>query len=134
MLLNNNSLGDETLCHELSRSLPKENCDQLIHEKSNLLQTFEEVKEQHPQLEQRETQLHLLQPLMPQGLQQQQQLERMEERRRRRAEKKRMEEDEGKLNGGGFLRLHSISSSDIKIYASDEGRVQMTAAAFSKGG
>ena len=52
-----------------------------------------------------------------------------EERRKRREEKKLTEE---KICGG-FLRLHSTSSSDLKIYASDEGRVQMTAAAFTKG-
>jgi inositol-hexakisphosphate/diphosphoinositol-pentakisphosphate 1-kinase len=32
----------------------------------------------------------------------------------------------------GFLRLHSTYRHDLKIYASDEGRVQMTAAAFAK--
>jgi len=32
-----------------------------------------------------------------------------------------------------FLRLHSTYRHDLKIYASDEGRVQMTAAAFTKG-
>ncbi|CAG5124697.1 unnamed protein product, partial [Candidula unifasciata] len=35
--------------------------------------------------------------------------------------------------GLGFLRLHSTFRHDLKIYASDEGRVQMTAAAFTKG-
>ncbi|XP_046908196.2 LOW QUALITY PROTEIN: inositol hexakisphosphate and diphosphoinositol-pentakisphosphate kinase [Dermatophagoides farinae] len=35
--------------------------------------------------------------------------------------------------GLGFLRLHSTFRHDLKIYASDEGRVQMTAAAFAKG-
>lgn len=34
--------------------------------------------------------------------------------------------------GLGFLRLHSTYRHDLKIYASDEGRVQMTAAAFTK--
>jgi inositol-hexakisphosphate/diphosphoinositol-pentakisphosphate 1-kinase len=33
----------------------------------------------------------------------------------------------------GFLRLHSTYRHDLKIYASDEGRVQMTAASFAKG-
>jgi len=33
----------------------------------------------------------------------------------------------------GLLRLHSTYRHDLKIYASDEGRVQMTAAAFTKG-
>lgn len=33
----------------------------------------------------------------------------------------------------GFLRLHSTYRHDLKIYASDEGRVQTTAAAFAKG-
>ncbi|CAF0929451.1 unnamed protein product, partial [Didymodactylos carnosus] len=33
----------------------------------------------------------------------------------------------------GLLRLHSTFRHDLKIYASDEGRVQMTAAAFTKG-
>ena len=36
--------------------------------------------------------------------------------------------------GLGLLRLHSTYRHDLKIYASDEGRVQMTAAAFAKGG
>lgn len=35
--------------------------------------------------------------------------------------------------GGGVLRLHSTYRHDLKIYSSDEGRVQMTAAAFTKG-
>lgn len=35
--------------------------------------------------------------------------------------------------GLGFLRLHSTFRHDLKMYASDEGRVQMTAAAFAKG-
>ena len=34
---------------------------------------------------------------------------------------------------GGVLRLHSTYRHDLKIYSSDEGRVQMTAAAFAKG-
>ena len=33
----------------------------------------------------------------------------------------------------GVLRLHSTYRHDLKIYSSDEGRVQMTAAAFTKG-
>ncbi|KAI3379034.1 hypothetical protein SNEBB_010279 [Seison nebaliae] len=33
----------------------------------------------------------------------------------------------------GLLRLHSTYRHDLKIYAADEGRVQMTAAAFTKG-
>jgi inositol hexakisphosphate/diphosphoinositol-pentakisphosphate kinase len=33
----------------------------------------------------------------------------------------------------GLLRLHSTFRHDLKIYTSDEGRVQMTAAAFTKG-
>ena len=33
----------------------------------------------------------------------------------------------------GVLRLHATYRHDLKIYASDEGRVQMTAAAFAKG-
>ena len=36
------------------------------------------------------------------------------------------------LPGCGLLRLHSTYRHDLKIYASDEGRVQMTAAAFAK--
>ena len=32
----------------------------------------------------------------------------------------------------GFLRLHSTFRHDLKMYASDEGRVQTTAAAFAK--
>lgn len=35
--------------------------------------------------------------------------------------------------GTGLLRLHATYRHDLKIYSSDEGRVQMTAAAFSKG-
>ncbi|CAN7057730.1 unnamed protein product [Brassica rapa subsp. trilocularis] len=35
--------------------------------------------------------------------------------------------------GTGLLRLHSIYRHDLKIYSSDEGRVQMSAAAFAKG-
>ncbi|KAG1678547.1 Inositol hexakisphosphate and diphosphoinositol-pentakisphosphate kinase [Nymphon striatum] len=35
--------------------------------------------------------------------------------------------------GLGLMRLHSTYRHDLKIYASDEGRVQMTAAAFAKG-
>lgn len=34
--------------------------------------------------------------------------------------------------GCGLLRLHSTYRHDLKIYASDEGRVQMTAASFAK--
>eukprot|EP00050_Salpingoeca_kvevrii_P007410 m.296055 g.296055 ORF g.296055 m.296055 type:complete len:1020 (+) comp13312_c0_seq1:82-3141(+) len=33
----------------------------------------------------------------------------------------------------GLLRLHNTMRHDLKIYSSDEGRVQMTAAAFAKG-
>jgi len=36
------------------------------------------------------------------------------------------------LPGSGFLRLHSTYRHDLKVYASDEGRVQMTAASFTK--
>jgi len=39
----------------------------------------------------------------------------------------------GGNQGLGLLRLHSTYRHDLKIYASDEGRVQMTAAAFTKG-
>ncbi|KAI1280528.1 Inositol hexakisphosphate and diphosphoinositol-pentakisphosphate kinase [Halotydeus destructor] len=39
----------------------------------------------------------------------------------------------GGNQGLGLLRLHSTFRHDLKIYASDEGRVQMTAAAFAKG-
>lgn len=38
----------------------------------------------------------------------------------------------GDSRGLGFLRLHSTFRHDLKIYASEEGRVQMTAAAFTK--
>lgn len=34
--------------------------------------------------------------------------------------------------GGGILRLHSTFRHDLKIKASDEGRVMKTAAAFAK--
>lgn len=37
-----------------------------------------------------------------------------------------------RVPGCGLLRLHSSYRHDLKIYASDEGRVQMTAAAFAK--
>ena len=40
---------------------------------------------------------------------------------------------EGTKSDSGFLRLHSTYRHDLKIYASDEGRVQMTAAGFTKG-
>ena len=40
--------------------------------------------------------------------------------------------DYGESPGLGLLRLHSTFRHDLKIYASDEGRVQMTAAAFAK--
>ena len=33
----------------------------------------------------------------------------------------------------GLLRLHSTFRHDLKIYSSDEGRVQETAASFTKG-
>lgn len=36
-------------------------------------------------------------------------------------------------SGGGILRLHSTFRHDMKIKASDEGRVMKTAAAFTKG-
>lgn len=36
-------------------------------------------------------------------------------------------------DGGGLLRLHSTYRHDLKIYSSDEGRVQTSAAAFAKG-
>ena len=36
-------------------------------------------------------------------------------------------------DNNGVLRLHSTYRHDLKIYSSDEGRVQMTAAAFAKG-
>ena len=36
--------------------------------------------------------------------------------------------------GGGLLRLHSTYRHDLKIYSSDEGRVQSSAAAFTQVG
>ena len=39
----------------------------------------------------------------------------------------------GDPNSDGLLRLHSTYRHDLKIYSSDEGRVQITAAAFIKG-
>ena len=36
-------------------------------------------------------------------------------------------------HGGGVLRLHATYRHDLKIKASDEGRVMKTAAAFTKG-
>ncbi|ELT90954.1 hypothetical protein CAPTEDRAFT_154121 [Capitella teleta] len=41
--------------------------------------------------------------------------------------------DYGNSPGLGLMRLQSTYRHDLKIYASDEGRVQMTAAAFAKG-
>lgn len=35
----------------------------------------------------------------------------------------------GPAGGGGFLRLHSTYRHDLKIYSSDEGRVQVSTAA-----
>jgi inositol hexakisphosphate/diphosphoinositol-pentakisphosphate kinase len=35
-------------------------------------------------------------------------------------------------DGGGLLRLHSTYRHDLKLYSSDEGRVQASAAAFIK--
>jgi hypothetical protein len=32
----------------------------------------------------------------------------------------------GPAGGGGFLRLHSTYRHDLKIYSSDEGRVQVS--------
>ncbi|RID42070.1 hypothetical protein BRARA_J01986 [Brassica rapa] len=40
---------------------------------------------------------------------------------------------ESDSEGTGLLRLHSTYRHDLKIYSSDEGRVQMSAAAFAKG-
>jgi hypothetical protein len=39
----------------------------------------------------------------------------------------------GESGGSELLRLHATFRHDLKIYTSDEGRVQLTAAAFSKG-
>ena len=36
-------------------------------------------------------------------------------------------------HGNGLLRLHSTYRHDLKIYSSDEGRVQTSAAAFTQG-
>ena len=41
--------------------------------------------------------------------------------------------DEPGSEGSGLIRLHSTYRHDLKIYSSDEGRVQMSAAAFAKG-
>ena len=41
--------------------------------------------------------------------------------------------DAGGSAGEGLLRLHSTYRHDLKIYSSDEGRVQMSAAAYAKG-
>lgn len=38
----------------------------------------------------------------------------------------------GDPTGCGFLRLHNTYRHDLKVYASEEGRVQMTAAAFTR--
>ena len=38
----------------------------------------------------------------------------------------------GSLPDSGFLCLHSTYRHNLKVYASDEGRVQMTAASFVK--
>ncbi|EOD15631.1 hypothetical protein EMIHUDRAFT_427613 [Emiliania huxleyi CCMP1516] len=37
------------------------------------------------------------------------------------------------VGGGGLIQSHSTCRHDLKIYSSDEGRVQTTAAAFTKG-
>ncbi|CAI7915229.1 unnamed protein product, partial [Closterium sp. NIES-54] len=50
-----------------------------------------------------------------------------------RAFREAMYPDEMGSNGTGLLRLHSTYRHDLKIYSSDEGRVQMSAAAFTKG-
>ncbi|CAI5944715.1 unnamed protein product [Closterium sp. NIES-65] len=50
-----------------------------------------------------------------------------------RAFREAMYPDEMGSNGTGLLRLHSTYRHDLKIYSSDEGRVQMSAAAFIKG-
>mmetsp|Transcript_103871 Transcript_103871/g.294270 ORF Transcript_103871/g.294270 Transcript_103871/m.294270 type:complete len:1058 (+) Transcript_103871:42-3215(+) len=44
-------------------------------------------------------------------------------------------ESEGAERGsdGGLLRLHATQRHDFKVYSSDEGRVQMSAAAFTRG-
>eukprot|EP00096_Caligus_rogercresseyi_P004244 TRINITY_DN1843_c0_g1_i3.p1 TRINITY_DN1843_c0_g1~~TRINITY_DN1843_c0_g1_i3.p1 ORF type:complete len:639 (+),score=149.02 TRINITY_DN1843_c0_g1_i3:189-2105(+) len=49
------------------------------------------------------------------------------------SEKNRTNGEYAGTQGLGLLRLHSTYRHDLKIYASDEGRVQMTAAAFAKG-
>ena len=95
--------------------------------------TFEPLREdvqqpQQPQPQQPQTQEQQQRQQLQEKHQRLHQ-QKTEERRKRREEKKLTEE---KICGG-FLRLHSTSSSDLKIYASDEGRVQMTAAAFTKG-
>jgi len=41
--------------------------------------------------------------------------------------------DEPSAKGGGLLRLHSTYRHDLKVYTSDEGRCQKTAASFLKG-
>jgi hypothetical protein len=43
------------------------------------------------------------------------------------------DEDQDGAVRPGLLRLHSTYRHDLKIYSSDEGRVQMSAAAFAKG-
>ncbi|CAK0799778.1 unnamed protein product [Prorocentrum cordatum] len=37
------------------------------------------------------------------------------------------------VHSNGLLRLHATQRHDFKVYSSDEGRVQMTAAAFTRG-
>ena len=45
----------------------------------------------------------------------------------------RYDPDDACGEGAGLLRLHSTYRHDLKIWSSDEGRVQMSAAAFAKG-
>jgi inositol hexakisphosphate/diphosphoinositol-pentakisphosphate kinase len=45
----------------------------------------------------------------------------------------RYDPDDACAEGAGLLRLHSTYRHDLKIWSSDEGRVQMSAAAFAKG-
>jgi inositol hexakisphosphate/diphosphoinositol-pentakisphosphate kinase len=45
----------------------------------------------------------------------------------------RYDPEDASGEGAGLLRLHSTYRHDLKIWSSDEGRVQMSAAAFAKG-
>nr|VDC94174.1 unnamed protein product [Brassica oleracea] len=52
---------------------------------------------------------------------------------RKQGQKSLVDSSDTICEGTDLLRLHSTYRHDLKIYSSDEGRVQMYAAAFAKG-